>query len=59
VAGLTNRDPGEQKHIITGRLVDWATMDGRALEGLATAGPGDERCPQRTPTADYRLCHGP
>ena len=33
--------------------------DGRALEGLATAGPGDERCPQRTPTADYRLCHGP
>jgi hypothetical protein len=40
--------------------------DGRALEGLATAGPGDERRPQRTPTADrrpptadYRLCHGP
>lgn len=167
VAGLTNRDPGEQKHIITGRLVDWATRDGGgagqaadavrsvldeflpgrylssvlssaprkqrsgaertaarghgertqtrsgqraghrrprsrpgargggpvrrlrarlptrltvhpheiagvftgghrgtlrdgwALEGLATAGPGDERCPQRTPTADYRLCHGP
>jgi hypothetical protein len=28
--------------------------DGRALEGLATAGPGDERCPQRTPTADRR-----
>lgn len=28
--------------------------DGRNLEGLATAGPGDERCPQRTPTADRR-----
>jgi hypothetical protein len=27
--------------------------------GRATAGPGDERCPQRTPTADYGLCHGP
>jgi hypothetical protein len=33
--------------------------DGRDLEGRATAGPGDERCPQRTPTADYGLCHGP
>jgi hypothetical protein len=26
--GLTHRDPGEQKRIITGRLVDWATRDG-------------------------------
>src|ERR1700761_3402617 len=29
VAGLTNRDPGEQKHIITGRLADPATNDAR------------------------------
>jgi hypothetical protein len=33
--------------------------DGRDLAGRATAGPGDERCPQRTPTADRGPCHGP
>ena len=31
-----------------------AFRDGRDLEGRATAGPGDERCPQRTPTTDRR-----
>src|SRR5487761_239478 len=41
VAGLANRDPGEQKHIITGRLVDWATRDGGG------AWPGRRRCPCR------------
>lgn len=37
VAGLTNRDPGEQKHIITGRLVDWATRDGGGAGQAADA----------------------
>lgn len=37
VAGLTNRDPGEQKHVITGRLVDWATRDGGGAGQAADA----------------------
>jgi hypothetical protein len=35
--GLTHRDPGEQKHIITGRLVDWATRDGGGAGQAADA----------------------
>ena len=35
--GLTNRDPGEQKHIITGRLVDWTTRDGGGAGQAADA----------------------
>ena len=31
MAGLTHRDPGEQKHIITGRLAGWATREAEAL----------------------------
>ena len=35
--GLTHRDPGEQKHIITGRLVDWAARDGGGAGQAADA----------------------
>ena len=37
MAGQTNRDPGEQKHVITGRLVDWATRDGGGAGQAADA----------------------
>ena len=37
MAGPTNPDPGEQKHIITGRLVDWATRDGGGAGQAADA----------------------
>src|SRR6202000_2436344 len=33
----TNRDPGEQKHIITGRLAGWATRDGGGAGQAADA----------------------
>ena len=37
MAGRTHRDPGEQKHIITDRLVDWATRDGGGAGQAADA----------------------
>jgi hypothetical protein len=44
VAGLTNRDPGEYKHVITGRLAGWATRDGGGAgqaAGAARSVPGE------------------
>jgi hypothetical protein len=35
--GLTHRDPGEQKHIIMGRLAHWATRDGGGAGQAADA----------------------
>jgi hypothetical protein len=50
---LTRRDPGEQRHIITGRLVDWATRDGGGAGQAADAVRSvlDEFLPGRYPSS--------
>ena len=53
MAGLTNRDPGEQKHVITGRLAGWATRDGAGAGQAADAVRSvlDEFLPGRYPSS--------